>query len=171
MTACFSFYFVESFGDGCFCASISESKKAVSDAAPVVVGIGLLTAPIDSAQANHGDIPLVLSVDIYSSSRVGFSLTHDWPNGHCGVINPQSSNPPVPYKGGYFQVNLYPFVGLTSDGHPVCSASEWIELWVWLGDDDGLVGSNPYAYVYDSKGNFYYVDIYIDGYGPLYGPR
>ena len=74
----------------CVVVAVSESKKAFASVASAVVGIGLLTVPMESVQANHGDIPLVLSVDIdcYSSPpRFSFSLTHDWPNGHCGSVS------------------------------------------------------------------------------------
>ena len=47
-------------------AAVSESKKAVSATAAVVVGIGLFMAPVESAQANHGQssVPTVNSVSL-----------------------------------------------------------------------------------------------------------
>ena len=155
----------------CVAAAVSQSKKAVSAAAAAIVGIGLFLAPMESAQTNHGQstVPTVLSVDIDSVTG-GYSLewmnAYLWPNGHCGVINSQSVFPVVLYGGGYLQVNLYPFVGRTSDGRPVCSTSKWIEFWVWLGTYE----YGPYAYAYDSDGNFYYVDLYLDGYWISSGP-
>ena len=146
--------------------AVSESKKAVASVASAVVGIGLLTAPMESVQANHGqsNVPIVFSVDVDTDAEnASWTMSADrWPLGYCRVINPQSVSSPVIYAGGYFQVTLYPIVGRTSDGRTVCLASQWIELWVWMGDDD----SQPSAYVYDSDGNFYYVDLYVDGYGP-----
>lgn len=156
--------FAKSFGfyslATCVAAAVSKSKKTVSAAAAAVVGIGLLTVPMEQAQANHGDIPLVLSVDIdcYSSPpRFSFSLTHDWPNGHCGSVSHPGT---CFYEGGYTVLKLNRFIRWLPNGDPDCSTSEWIEIWVWMGDDN----SQPSAYIYDSEGNFYYVDLYIDGY-------
>ena len=42
----------------------------------------------------------------------------------------------------------------------VPSSTEWVELWVWMGDDS----SEPDAYAYDSRGDSYDVDLYIDDY-------
>ena len=42
----------------------------------------------------------------------------------------------------------------------VDESAGWVEVWVWT----GTATSSPSAYVYDSDGNFYYVDLSIDGY-------
>ena len=161
LTHFFGFYSLAA----CVAAAVSQSKKTVSAAAAAVVGVGLLCSPIDSVQANHGQstVPTVLSVDIDTDAEsVSWEMSFGWLNGYCRLVNSQSVSSPVIYAGGYFQVTLYPYLGRTSDGRPVCLASKWIEIWVWMGDDD----SEPSAYVYDSEGNFYSVDLYIDDYGP-----
>ena len=149
----------------CVAAVVSESKKAVSAVAAAVVGIGLFLAPMEKAQANHGqsNVPIVFSVDIDTDAEsVSWEMSFGWLNGYCRVVHPQAVSSPVIYAGGYFQVTLYPYLGRTSDGRPVCLASKWIEIWVWMGNDD----SETAAYVYDSDGNSYDVDLYVDGYGP-----
>ena len=50
----------------CVAAAVSQSKKAVSAAAAVVVGIGLLTAPMEKAQAQTKDVLTYSAVgDVY----------------------------------------------------------------------------------------------------------
>lgn len=43
---------------------------------------------------------------------------------------------------------------------PIDEDLGWVEVWVYTGSST----SSPFAYVYDSDGNFYYVDLAIDGY-------
>ena len=64
----------------CVAAAVSGSKKAVSAAAAAVVGIGLLTAPIDSAQANHGQssIPVVIDFSVVSNAASDYELTRGY---------------------------------------------------------------------------------------------
>ena len=61
----------------CVAAAISQSKKAVSAVAAVVVGIGLLTAPIDSAQAQSG-IPEVTEFCIFSNAASDYGLSRGY---------------------------------------------------------------------------------------------
>ena len=166
-TKYFSFYSLAA----CVAAAISQSKKAVSAAVVTIVWIGLLTAPMESAQANHGDIPVVLSVGIdgcFDDDPGVFDVTWELPglsdNWPAGYI-PQTIASPngCLYEGGYVVVKLYRFIRWLPDNRgAVVSPSDWIEIWVWMGDDD----SEPSPWAEDSEGNFYSVDLYIDDYGP-----
>ena len=154
----------------CVAAAVSESKKAVSAVAAAVVGIGLFLAPMEKAQANHGDIPVVLSVDVvgcwdddpddFVVDWVLSGLIDNWPAGYISQTIHTSNG--CLYEGGYTVIKLHRFVRWLSDGRPVVSRSDWIEIWVWMGNDN----SEPAAWVEDSEGNSYDVDLYVDGYGP-----
>ena len=155
----------------CVAAVVSGSKKAVSAAAAAVVGIGLFLAPMESVQANHGDIPVVLSVsldncftpspfdDVFDWKLSG--LFDNWPLGYIAIVK----NAPVGciYDDEYVVVRLSRNLGWSPQlNRFVPSPTDWVEIWFWLGNDD----FEPSAYVYDSEGNSYYVDLYVDGYGP-----
>ena len=153
----------------CVAASVSQSKKAVSAAAATIVGIGLLTAPIDSAQANHGQsfVPTVFSVDIdcYSDDFVvSWTLSTDrWPDGHFSNVSYLDG---CFYEGGYTIVTLVPAIWNGTSWVPDFDVGQWIQIWVWMEVSDDSIDRNPSAYVYDSDSNgvSYDVDLYIDGY-------
>ena len=87
------------------------------------------------------------------------------------------------YRASHFPVQTYYYPGNRSDyyvcrfgyvdfdapvgggvsGYPIDEDLGWVEVWVWTGNG-GYGSSGPSAYVYDSDGNFYYVDLSIDGY-------
>ena len=90
---------------------------------------------------------------------VSWEFSNVWSNGYfISYYFPESCL----YEGDYVKVTFSPPVMVGMELEP--NRDEWIELWVWIGDDD----LGPYAYVYDSDGSFYYVGLYIDGYGPLW---
>ena len=73
LTHFFGFYSLAA----CVEAAVSQSKKVVSSAAAAVVGIGLFTAPIDSAQAQSG-IPVVTEFCIYSNAASDYGLSRGY---------------------------------------------------------------------------------------------
>ena len=150
----------------CVAAVVSESKKAVSATAAAVVGVGLLCSPIESAQAQS--VPSILSAEINgcfdddpTSYELGweFSSLSVWSD---GVFIRRYIPNSCLYEGDYVYLKFSRAVWSSSLNRFVPSPSEWVELWIWMGNDD----SEPSAYVYDSDGSFYYVDLYVDGYGP-----
>ena len=163
----------------CVAAVVSDFKKAVSAAAAAVVGVGLLCSPIESVQANHGDIPVVLSVSLdncffptpFDPPVFDWKLSgvsDHWPLGALPIVK----NVPLAgiclYDDDYVVVRLSRNLGWIPqlNGY-LPSSSEWGEIWLWLGNDE----FEPSAYVHDSEGNFYYVDLYVDGFGPWYTGR
>ena len=153
--------------------SFLKAKKAVSPVAAAVVGIGLFLAPMESAQANHGDIPIVLSVsldgcftpspfdDVFDWQLSGVS--DHWPLGYGQLVKYRPPSGVCLYDGDYVVVRLKRILGWSPQLRRwVTSPSEWVEIWFWFGNDD----FEPSAYVEDSEGNSYYVDLYVDGYGP-----
>ena len=71
-------------------------------------------------------------------------------------------NTPYYYPGSrsdYYVCRLGP-IDWDASGLPIDEDEGWIEVWVYTGS----ATSDPSAYVYDSDGNFYYVDLAIDGY-------
>ena len=153
----------------CVAAVVSGSKKAVSATAAAVVGVGLLCSPIESVQANHGDIPVVSSVsldgcftpfpfdDVFDWKLSG--LFDNWPLGYGAFVK----NAPTVciYGDDYVVVRLRRALGWSPTlNRVVYSSSEWVEIWLWLGNDDW----EPSAFVYDSEGNFYHVGLYVDDY-------
>ena len=144
---------------------------AFFQSAAAVVGIGLFTAPMESVQANHGDIPVVLSVsldDCFTPLDPVFNfklsgVSDHWPLHYDIFVKNVPPGGICLYDGDYVVVRLRPRIGWSPTlNRFVHSPSEWVEIWLWLGNS----GSEPSAYVYDSEGNFYYVDLYVDGYGP-----
>ena len=139
--------------------------------AAAVVGIGLFLAPMESAQANHGDIPVVLSVildNCFTPLQPVFDwklsgLFDNWPLGYIALVKNIPPSGFCIYDDEYVVVRLKRVLGWspTLQRH-VTSPSEWVEIWFWLGNDD----FEPSAWVEDSEGNYYYVDLYVDGYGP-----
>ena len=61
-------------------AAVSESKKAVSAVVAAVVGIGLFLAPMEKAQANHGQsgIPVVTELCIISNAASDYELSRGY---------------------------------------------------------------------------------------------
>ena len=148
-----------------------KAKKAVSAVAAAVVGIGLFLAPIDSAQANHGDIPVVLSVsldDCFTPFQPTFNwklsgVSDHWPLGYVTIAKNIPPSGFCLYDDDYVVVRLSRNLGWSPQLNSfVPSPSEWVEIWFWLGNDD----FEPSAWVEDSEGNYYYVDLYVDDYGP-----
>ena len=162
LTHFFGFYSLAA----CVTAAVSQSKKAVSAVAAAVVGIGLFLAPMESAQGQgFASVPTIFSVDIdcYSNNfDVSWTVSADlWPNGYRYVISRPGN---CFYEGGYTVVKLNRLIGILPNGRPVYSLTEWIEIWVWMGVSDDSIDGNPSAWVEDSEGNSYEVDLYIDGY-------
>ena len=165
----------------CVAAAVSQSKKAVSAAAAVVIGIGLLTAPIDSA---HGQ---VLSHSIVT----GVTLTFDAPSDMTSGITDISVDFAVFDTSFYYDILLTPpftphfwgFGDFGSSAYQTASVSysspqfpspsggyysfgflrvralgDSISLIMWIHPDSGEVS----AWVTDSDGSFYYVDVTIE---------
>ena len=152
----------------CVAAAVLELKKAVSAVAAAVVGIGLFTAPMESAQGQgFASVPIIFSVDIDCDSDdfvVSWTLsTNRWPDGHFSNVSYLDG---CFYEGGYTIVTLVPAIWNGTRWVPDFDAGQWIQIWVWMGEDDDSIDGSHSAYVYDSEGNFYYVDLYIDDYGP-----
>ena len=186
----------------CVAAAVSQSKKAVSAAAAVVVGIGLLTAPIDSAhgqfsgsglttvsQVNLSDFSFGSADGLVMSLYLNYGTvafhTFYWSGiyGNAGdwtwISVDGDDQDFSTYRASFAaQQDYYYYPGNRSDYYvcrfglpdfdaptrsgdfPIDEDSGWVEVWVWT----GTATYSPSAYVYDSDGNFYYVDLAIDGY-------
>ena len=160
--------------------------------AAAVVGVGLLCLPIESVQGQS--VSTVTQVDLDSFSfisagelRMSLSVSGSFSriplffwSGIYGVFEDWSwvsvtgSSEDIrknrlalgtaqlqPYyypgnRGDYYVCRF----GYFDEGFSIDEDSGWVEVWVCTGS----ANSSPSAYVYDSDGNFYYVDLAIDGY-------
>ena len=65
-----------------------------------------------------------------------------------------------PGNRGDYYVCRFGYLDTDSDDLLIDEDEGWVEVWVYTGS----ATSDPSAYVYDSDGGFYYVDLAIDGY-------
>ena len=143
----------------CVAAAVSQSKKAVSAAAAVVVGIGLLTAPIDSAQAQTG-IPEVTHLIFLTDEASDYELSQGWDAVWANIDvsgayrkwyhtnQDPSSDPgnPSSYEG-YFKVRITP-----EDDE---DSGDFIDVYFYVDRSGGGVSIS--VWVEDSEGNEYTV--------------
>ena len=155
-------------------ASIFKKMAAIV----AIVGAGLLAAPLEQAEAQgpSGSLPTAKFVDVtgcFDDDPTSFNFTWEittdyWP---LGAYPSWSISSRCLYQGGYVVITLNRLIGWSSRLQRwIYSTSDWVEIWVWMGDDD----LDPYAWAEDSEGYRYDVDLYFDGYhfsGPgLYSP-
>ena len=65
-----------------------------------------------------------------------------------------------PGNRGDYYVCKFGYLDLDAGDFSIDEDEGWVEVWVYTGS----ATSDPSAYVYDSDGGFYYVDLAIDGY-------
>ena len=158
----------------CVAAVVSESKKAVSATAAAVVGVGLLCSPIESVQGQSSKEPATVNfvnlqfVDDYyyfggtlESVDVDITDFGSWLDATKVQysIYVESGYAVVTFNPVWPKLNISPLVHEERD-------DGWVEILVWLGDYFDFPSGSPGtwdAYVYDSTGACYEVDLFVEG--------
>ena len=83
----------------------------------------------------------------------------DWLNNRSNLSLSQV-NYYYPGNRGDYYICRFGYLDPDADGLSIDEDLAWVEVWVWT----GTATDSPSAYVYDSDGGFYYVDLAIDGY-------
>ena len=164
----------------------SLTQKEAS-AAAVLVGIGLLASPMEQAEA---DVPISGSgaqwaTPKYCWSGVFYDFGREfdgldpwkWENAEDYSFNLgfslglHSDDPWKPeinryyHPAGLWEYYICKIVAKKPGTTEMDKSFGWVDVWFFTGGigSDGEIFP-PSAYVYDSDGNYYYVDLAIDGY-------
>ena len=159
----------------CVAAAVSQSKKAVSAVAAAVVGIGLLTAPIDSAHGQTGT-PEVTDFCIVLNEASDYELRYGWV-----TCVPQLSTLGSPVEWILGQVYARHREDVSSDGstaygyylfyprdfntQEIIRDGRFILVSYYITGGSSSLFPMAWAWVEDSDGNEYTIDVQL-----LYSP-